>query len=405
MGDQERLDGGLVLRTATASDLERIVVLSLAAHGDDEERGLRMFFADPRVGPSRWTVVVDGERVVSTLGLGPATLRVQGLDVPAGWVEYVATDPAYQRRGLVRAQMDRVHAWSAQRGDVLQVIQGIYYFYRRFGYAYALCSPERVQLRRGVQVAVPDGWSVREADAGDLDAVAALDARASAVADLSFVRTREEWRGVLGGIHPQEQSLVAVHDGRVCGYARTRARDDLRQLYEVAVDGLDAARALAGHAAAGGDRAGLALCRRPGTPWDALLRGIAAPFEPSPYTSYARISDSVAFLRHLRPVLSKRLAASPWAGDRGSLRFTTYVGGFRIDYAAGAVTAVEPAEPLEEPEGQTAGVPPDVLPQLLLGARDPRELERWHDDVVLDQQAGLVAALFPKLTHDASFWF
>ncbi|MBA2318042.1 MAG: GNAT family N-acetyltransferase [Euzebyales bacterium] len=405
MSDHTRLDGGLVLRTATPADLEQIVALSLAAHGDDEERGLRMFFADPRVGPSRWTVVVDGERVVSTLGLGSATARVQGLDVPAGWVEYVATDPAYQRRGLVRAQMDRVHTWSAQRGDLLQIIQGIYYFYRRFGYAYALRSAERVQLRRGAKAAVPDGWSVRAADAGDLDAVAALDARASAVADLSLVRSRDEWRAVLDGIHPQERSWVAVHDDRVRGYARTRARDDLRQLYEVAVDGLDAARALAGHAAADGDRAGVALCRRPGTPWDALLDDIAVAFEPSPSTDYARIADPVAFLAHLRPVLSERLAASPWAGDRGSLRVTTYVGGFRIDYAGGAVTAVEPAAPLEEPDDQNVGVPPDVLPQLLLGARYPRELERWHDDVVLGQQAGLVAALFPKLTHDAWFWF
>ena len=50
----------------------------------------------------------------------------------------VATRPAYRKRGLVRAVFEMAHARSAAKGELVQVITGIPYFYRQFGYEYAL---------------------------------------------------------------------------------------------------------------------------------------------------------------------------------------------------------------------------------------------------------------------------
>ncbi len=66
---------------------------------------------------------------------------LDGVELPGGQIEYVATDPAHQRQGLVRAQFDWHHRRSTERGDLAQFITGIPYLYRRFGYGYGLDYP------------------------------------------------------------------------------------------------------------------------------------------------------------------------------------------------------------------------------------------------------------------------
>ncbi|KAF8982092.1 hypothetical protein BGZ46_001828 [Entomortierella lignicola] len=60
---------------------------------------------------------------------------VLNLGVP----ELVATDTEYRNRGLIkRLFLEMIHPESDARGDVLQFIAGIPYFYRQFGYGYGL---------------------------------------------------------------------------------------------------------------------------------------------------------------------------------------------------------------------------------------------------------------------------
>ena len=48
-------------------------------------------------------------------------------------------DPAkFRGHGLVRTQFEEVHKWSVERGHMVQAITGIRYYYRQFGYEYAI---------------------------------------------------------------------------------------------------------------------------------------------------------------------------------------------------------------------------------------------------------------------------
>ena len=78
---------------------------------------------------------------MSTATLLRETVTIGDVDVPTGQVEMVATDPAYEGRGLVRTLMDEAHRRSTERGDLLQVMIGIPFFYRQFGYSYAMPIP------------------------------------------------------------------------------------------------------------------------------------------------------------------------------------------------------------------------------------------------------------------------
>src|SRR6478752_6206106 len=98
------MPGGLELRTARPSDLDQIGTLVV----------------EGELGWDACAVVVDGDRVVSTATLLDETVRVGDVVLPAGQVELVATDTAYEGRGLVRALMVWAHDRSRDRGHLLQ---------------------------------------------------------------------------------------------------------------------------------------------------------------------------------------------------------------------------------------------------------------------------------------------
>ncbi|HWS57313.1 MAG TPA: GNAT family N-acetyltransferase, partial [Actinotalea sp.] len=151
------LPGGLVLRTARPADLEQVADL-LTARGDAADAlDHRLVVEDPDLGWSACAVVVDGDRVVSTATLLDESLRVADVVLPAGQVELVATDVAYEGRGLVRALMQWAHERSDERGHLLQVMIGIPYFYRLFGYEYAVDIPRARPLLARPAEPTPDG--------------------------------------------------------------------------------------------------------------------------------------------------------------------------------------------------------------------------------------------------------
>ena len=142
------LGDGLVLRQGRQEDAEPLaefnaVVNSLTGEPDEETYywTLDMMSGDlPNLDPSDFTVVEDsgsGE-IVSTLNLISQTWSYDGVEFGVGRIEMVGTDPTYRRRGLVRAQVEVVHRWSAERGEKVQGITGIPWYYRQFGYEFAL---------------------------------------------------------------------------------------------------------------------------------------------------------------------------------------------------------------------------------------------------------------------------
>lgn len=396
----EELGHGLVLRAATAADAEQIVALSRQAHGDSVEAGVRAVLEASDRGPGVWTVVADRDQVVSTLCLLDETLRLDGIDLPTGQVEYVATMPEYQGRGLIRAQLRRVHERSRARGDLLTLIFGIAYFYRRFGYEYAIGGPDSYVPGWGVPLPMPEGWQVRPATAADVDALARLHAAAQEGSDLVRVRHRRDWDLLLGPAGAFDQEVWAgVHAGEVRATARIWRYGTQYWLLEPASFALDGARALLAAAWQRLPMGALAFSDRPGTPFSALLPDVGVRFERH-LDVYARVPDPVAFLDRLRPVLSRRLARSPFRHDRGELLLSLFTSAVALSYADGVVDEVRGVEVDEQPGTEGVAVPPDLIATLLLGRHGARELARRHTDVTLGRCAGLMEVLFPRLRAD-----
>ena len=140
----------------------------------------------------------------------------------------------------------------------------------------------------------------------------------------------------------------------------------------------------------------------PGTIFADQLRVLGSPFVYG-LGYYVRIPDPIAFLELLRPVLSRRLAASDLAEAHGTVEISLYTFGIALDYEDGAVTAVRRVPGVEDPtDVDGIGVAPDWFPALALGRWKATDLAKRVDDVLVLRDHHLMNVLFPLRTSDVS---
>jgi GNAT superfamily N-acetyltransferase len=436
------LGGGLVLRSATPDDAEKLAAFNAEVHADapgQPDAAIAAWTRDlllrphPTFRPELFTVVEEpaSGRIASTLNLIPQTWSYGGVELGVGRVELVGTHPDFRRRGLVRRQMDLVHRWSAEAGHLMQGITGIPWYYRQFGYEMAL---ELDGFRR-VPVAglddLPTGeaerYRLRPATPGDIPFLAATDAEGRTRSLVSCVRDEAMWRYELDGrsdgnltrrvLRVIEAAPAAgaaepvgwvahapVLWGQVLGVAACELAPGVSWL-GVAPALLRALRATGDGYAADGAVAGgttqparferIVLVLGTEHPLYRALPERARDAVPA-YAWYVRVPDLPAFLRRVAPALESRLADSPAAGHSGELRLNFYRGGLRLVFDDGRLAA---AEPWPEPEHRQAGAsfPPLTFLHLLFGHRSLAELERAFPDCRARNEEArvLLDALFP----------
>jgi predicted N-acetyltransferase YhbS len=390
------LPGGLVLRPAGPPDLDQIAAL-LTDRGEPEDAiDHRLVVTDPDADWPTCAVVVDGGRVVSTATLLDETLVLGGVPIPAGQVELVATDRAYEGRGLVRALMAWAHRRSAELGQLAQVMIGIPYFYRQFGYAYT------IPIAKAMPVTAPpprtEAHVPRVATAADIGAMARLQDAEQAGADLRMPHSPACWRWLVA--RDGTVQWLVERAGTPVAVGRISVSDDGVHLAEPAALDAPAAHALLHHAldlAHGND---VTVTGRSGTVAGAAL----APFLGEPPADaqcyYARVADPAALVAHLRPVLSARLAAAGRTEDGTALVsfFRTHI---RFPIISGQVGPVTTGGTMQAPAAAGgAAVAPDLVAPLLFGPDGIDGLARRHPDVYTGPDAHLMRALFPPVRAD-----
>jgi len=391
----QSLPAGLVLRTARPTDLEQIGAL-LTERGEAADAiDHRLVVEDPDAGYPSCAVVVDGDRVVSTATLLDETLYLDGLAIPAGQVELVATDREYEGRGLVRALMGWAHTRSAARGQLMQVMIGIPYFYRLFGYEYAIRMPHN----RSVAAVPPvEGYLVRVAKADEIGVQTELQDAAQRGFDLRMPHSPacRRWLAARTG----SVQLLVERDSVPVGTARITPPDEDDALPgEIAATSPAAVHALLAYGQR--ERANLMVKERLGGVVADTLESCLAPAPQEANAYYARVADPVALLDHLRPVLSARLAASGLASGVGEIVVSFFRSHVRMPYVDGTISGVLAGGPMQGPGVVGgAGVAPDQLGALLFGPHGIAGLAARHPDVYPGPRADLMTALFPPVSAD-----
>ena len=437
------LGDGLILRAGTPADGE-----PLATFNADVIRMQDM--AEPQASLGEWTrdlfegrhptarptdaTIVEDTRthaIVSSMILIPQTWSYDGIRIPVGQPELVGTRADYRGRGLVRAQFDVVHARSEGRGDLMQAITGVPWFYRQFGYELAVPRGGGGRVFPGQLAGFPPSplrvRAARDTDAGFL---AALDGEAAARHAVWVPRGVEEWRYELTGHRKRSAArhvivIVESASGEPVGavmlridlsggalgvaYLEAKSGTSWRELTVAALHHLR--------------ETGEALAKDRKQPFEGVNLWFLGPDHPicevlrlgnvdtwSRYALYTRVADVAAFLHAVTPVLERRLAGSPVAGHTAEIRLGFYRDGVRVVFESGRLKDVARWMPSRAVIGQEEGLgttdpgrPHALFPdltflQLLFGMRSIDELTAWYPDCIVrtGETRALLNALFPR---------
>ncbi len=418
------LGDGLVLRFSTVDDIEPLAQFNGRIHGDGRfsetiAQWTREFAAPshPTCGPDNVTIVEDTttKQIVSSMCLIPQMWTFDGIPFPIGRPEAVGTDPAYRRRGLIRAQFDVLHAKSDRAGHLLQGITGIAWYYRQFGYEYAIdldggrcVYPPLIPPLKEGEVEI---YRYRPATLSDLPLVMTLYDRDCARSLIACPRSEAEWRrsNFSDTVPFSPLTIIETPAGQAIGVLRTSRELSWRGLFPVrmfaVIEGVSlravlpsALRWLKGQAEA--------VASAQQKPMSAIHFEMgeqhpaydAAPelFHKSTgsYAWYIRVADVPKFINHIAPVLEQRLARSVLAGVSAEVRVTECVRGFQLKIDRGKISA----EAWTPDDSAQLMFPPYTFLQVLFGRRSFGELrymypDCWSDD---DTAAVVIETLFPK---------
>ncbi len=425
------LEDGLLLRRGKPEDAEQLFEFSRVEHSDDGvilADGIGYAVRDqvlghrPGMDASYYTVVEDtaSGAIVSCLCYVPHHMRLGNVDILAGQVEFVSTAKQYRRRGLIRRQIDIVHAWSRERGDLFTIINGIPWYYKKFGYEYALTFRRNyygyVSQYPPLPAEQAELFTFQPITAEDEDFLYDLRQHAMRRYFITDPLSREQFHFDMFGRHiesfvnpakfliknTEQQPVGALFHNRMLWGGMLTAT-----FFEVipGVSWLAALPSALRFLVAQGaqitaiDKLPLRACGfRFGKTHpvfevgDTLLPGVSPAWE-----LYVRIPDVLAFFTALQPMLEERIAQSVICGHSGELRMHWYTGGVHIVLVHGKINVLEAWSP-ENPDRGDAAFTAAALYPMLMGERSYDELAAAQSDCWANSTAArvLLRVLFPK---------
>ena len=433
------LGDGLVLRRATRADAEALAAFNSLIHQNEETHEPDEYVAawtrdllekpHPTFQPGDFTIVEDTRqgKIVSSLNLISQTWSYGGIPFGVGRPELVGTLPEYRNRGLIRLQFETIHAWSAERGEMMQAITGIPYYYRLFGYEMALplgggrygFQPQVPKLKEGEQ----EPYRFRAATEADIPLISALYNRANQRYLVHCEWNDSLWHYELTGRSPQnvnrtELCIIETSQGEPVGYLghpiMNWGQMMIANTYELkpGVSWAEVTPSVIRFLITTGERLAkqdkhtdeinsFGFWMGNAHPVYEVLHDRLPRVRPT-YAWYIRIPDLPGFLRHISPFLEERLAASPLNGHSGEFKVTFYRSGLRLVLEKGRLAKIEPYQPTPVGHAGDAAFPGLTFLQLLMGYRSLDELKFAFADCFYenDEIYALLNILFPKQNSD-----
>ncbi|MXV73012.1 GNAT family N-acetyltransferase [Candidatus Poribacteria bacterium] len=434
------LDDNLKLRFATPDDTDALAEFNIRLHeAENVGPSIRDLMSGnhPTCKASDFTVVEDTktQKIVSSTCLISQTWTYSGIPFKFGQPEFVATEPAYRRRGLVRKQFEVIHALSAARGELMLGITGIPWYYRLFGYEMALDMEAELTID-GIHIPnlkKDETETCRLRPRTDADNAFIQARYANAIESHVFAcpRTPALWQYEFNGRSAGSDArhvwrIIEDMEGTQLGYV---------QHLQWCVEGFSES------AGPGTNLLVMRLELKPGVGslhlMPSLLRALwktaeMTPIAPEnakkkitgiqfilgrehpvysalpksvirkepPYAWYIRVPNLTTFLQHIQPALEKHLIGTVAEGYTGELKLSFYRSGIHLKFHQGTLKEIADWTP-EDIEDGDAAFPDLTFLQLLCGRCRTAELTvRFVDCWAKDTAAVLLDCLFPEFKSE-----
>jgi predicted acetyltransferase len=421
VNEKETLEEGIVMRSVQDErDIERFAALHSSGTNGVYGRMTKkwcsrwgktcknLFHHHPEVSHDEFVIVEDertGE-VVSTTCLLPWQFNYEGVTLDVAMLEEVGTLPEYRHRGFIGAQMKRFHQNVAARGCDFSIIWGIPYFYRQYGYSYAL-DMQTADTIPAWQI--PDSgksekhpYEIREAGPDDADVLSELYQRSRSSIQLYDMRSLDYWKFLLKWMKYPARMIINTRSKEVAGYfcVLTLEEKEGVRVFESAIFdhdvGMFALRYLKSEF---GSEIQLEW---PETGVLVHLGRSLGSTQLPVYQWLIRVPDIVGLIKKIAPVLESRIEASPFRDLNRDIYINLYKNALMLTFRNGTLESVEPLDFVDASIGAEGGdidIPPDAFIRLVLGYRRIDQLiDAWPDISVKPESRYLMEVLFTKMT-------
>ena len=425
------IGNGLILRRSNTDDAEKLYHFNSFMHGEDgpDER-IGQWARDllekphPTFGVNDFTIVEEkaSGKIVSSMNIISQTWTYEGHPFKVGRPELVGTLAEYRNQGLIRRQFEEIHRWSAERGELVQAISGIPYYYRLFGYEMCVDleggrSGFEINLPKSNSIQTEEPFRLRPAVDSDIPFLMELDSIASKRSLIFTLRDESLWHLELTGRSPQNINrliwniIERTSDGEMVGClahpAYSWGFSVPARMFELkpGVSWLDVTPSVIRWLW----NMSKTICQNEGKTCSAFTFGLGAshpvyeimrenlPRIRDPYAWYIRVADLPDFIQHIKPVLETRLENSLIPGYSGELKLNFYRSGLCLSFEGGKLAGIERWQPDSQHEGDLA-CPNLTFYQLLFGHRTLDELKKSYSDFFWnkDESRVLASTLFPR---------
>lgn len=350
-------------------------------------------------------VIKHHGKIVACLALIPIKWSIGRVPLKVAEMGFVATLPEYRHRGLIRRLVTEFHKRVADKGYDLSVIVGIPYFYRQFGYEYAIpLDPEtRIKIHQ-----IPDYESkhnIRPFASEDIPKAMKLLKQDQKKFYVHSIRDEKIWKMQqqthIASDPPKFEGYAVEENGEMVAYFRIvdNSKDKELVVREISETGQLVAqsvlRFLKDQCKQRGHETLVVLASHLDSFTDYIVSISGMKCIP-PYELQIRVTDYVKIFKKMKPLFEKRLTASAYKHltEKLNFNFRRYTAQMTVEN--GVITDIQR---LETNEDRTMGFNPLVFTKLLLGHSSREELEMAYPDFrVRPSHKHLVDVLFPKLS-------
>jgi len=390
----------------TEDDIEQNLELMRKVFGENSGVDLlvkKLIRHHPEMTLENFFVIKHHGKTVASLNLIPAKWNIGGVPLKVAEMGCVATLTEHRHRGLQRRLANEFHKQVAEYGYDLCAIEGIPYFYRQFGYEYAIPLLEETRIRLEQ---IPDHESklkIRPFTYEDIPKAMQLLMQSQKKFYVHIVRDKQIWNMQQEtGIASADtfEAYAVEKDGEMTAYIRVSDKPENKELIlrEATDTDHNTGKAILKFLKDMGKQRGFETLLAQISYYDSLaeqLFALGAVQRIPPYAWQIRVVDYVKIFQKMKPLFEKRLGASTYCHLTERLNFNFYRFTVQITVEDGVITDIQR---LESSEDRTIMINPLVFTQLLLGYRSRHELEMTYPDFIIrPSHKHLIDVLFPKL--------
>lgn len=355
----------------------------------------------PEMGFKNIFAIKKGSKIIASLCLIPAKWSAGGVLLKVAELGCVATLPVYRNKGLQSWLMKEYHDEISEQAYDLSAIEGIPYYYRQFGYEYALPLQEETEINFEQAPDCSVKHKIRSFKKSDLPRAMNLHENSKNKFYVHTIREKNIWdmqyRTRLIG-ECKFEAYTVEENNKTIAYFRIsqeleRNRLVLREITDV---NCKVAQSVFAFLRDTGKKRGLrnlAASISYHEPFSEYLMSIGGA-RRFPYAWQLRIVNMTTIFRKIQPLFDHRLEDSLFCNVTESVRFNFYRNTVQLTLEDGIVKNIENSGICDD---RSIRMNPLAFAQLLVGHRSREELEKIYPDfIVKASHKHLVDVLFPK---------